>query len=227
VAIGTGVNASAAQAAEVHGYLRGLLSEVASKEIARGSAFLYAASVKPTTPTRCWPSRRSTARSSGSQPQRAGLHRDRAKRRAAPPREGSSSMVIALTCCTCSCASPSSPWCLPPERKAPTSARFAPGSQAVFGSMGSDSGRQDHAVWRSCSRSRRSAWRCWRRALELGRARAGPGHRTGDSTRSLDARSRHARPGAPAPGDNARGLREFRDVPSSGLALALLVLAPL
>jgi len=45
-AIGTGVNASAAQAAEVHGYLRGLLSEVASKEIAQGVRILYGGSVK-------------------------------------------------------------------------------------------------------------------------------------------------------------------------------------
>jgi triosephosphate isomerase len=45
-AIGTGVNASPAQAAEVHGYLRGLLSEVASKEIAVGIRVLYGGSVK-------------------------------------------------------------------------------------------------------------------------------------------------------------------------------------
>src|SRR2546422_1879065 len=34
-AIGTGVNATPAQAAEVHGYLRGLLSELTSKETAQ------------------------------------------------------------------------------------------------------------------------------------------------------------------------------------------------
>ncbi|HXH83272.1 MAG TPA: triose-phosphate isomerase [Candidatus Tectomicrobia bacterium] len=45
-AIGTGVNATPAQAAEVHGYLRGLLSEVASKEIAQTLRILYGGSVK-------------------------------------------------------------------------------------------------------------------------------------------------------------------------------------
>ncbi len=45
-AIGTGVNATAAQAAEIHGYLRGLLSEVASKEVAQGVRILYGGSVK-------------------------------------------------------------------------------------------------------------------------------------------------------------------------------------
>ena len=45
-AIGTGVNASPAQAAEVHGYLRGLVSEVGSKEIALGLRILYGGSVK-------------------------------------------------------------------------------------------------------------------------------------------------------------------------------------
>ena len=45
-AIGTGVNASPAQAAEVHGYLRGLVSEVGSKEIAQGLRILYGGSVK-------------------------------------------------------------------------------------------------------------------------------------------------------------------------------------
>jgi triosephosphate isomerase (TIM) len=45
-AIGTGVNATPAQAAEVHGYLRGLLSEVTSKEIAVGIRILYGGSVK-------------------------------------------------------------------------------------------------------------------------------------------------------------------------------------
>src|SRR3970282_2457183 len=34
-AIGTGLNATPAQAAEVHGYLRGLVSELASKETAQ------------------------------------------------------------------------------------------------------------------------------------------------------------------------------------------------
>ena len=37
-AIGTGVNATPAQAAEVHGYLRGLVSELASKELAQSDA---------------------------------------------------------------------------------------------------------------------------------------------------------------------------------------------
>ena len=46
-AIGTGVNASPAQAAEVHGYLRGLLSELATKEIAQTIRILYGGSVKP------------------------------------------------------------------------------------------------------------------------------------------------------------------------------------
>jgi triosephosphate isomerase (TIM) len=45
-AIGTGVNATPAQAAEVHGYLRGLVSEVGSKEIAQGVRILYGGSVK-------------------------------------------------------------------------------------------------------------------------------------------------------------------------------------
>ncbi len=45
-AIGTGVNATPAQAAEVHGYLRGLLSELASKEIAQSMRILYGGSVK-------------------------------------------------------------------------------------------------------------------------------------------------------------------------------------
>jgi triosephosphate isomerase len=46
-AIGTGVNATPAQASEVHGYLRGLLSELASKEIAQTVRILYGGSVKP------------------------------------------------------------------------------------------------------------------------------------------------------------------------------------
>lgn len=45
-AIGTGVNATPAQAAEVHGYLRGLLSELTSKEIAQAIPILYGGSVK-------------------------------------------------------------------------------------------------------------------------------------------------------------------------------------
>ena len=47
LAIGTGVNATPAQASEVHGYLRGLLSELASKEIAQSIRILYGGSVKP------------------------------------------------------------------------------------------------------------------------------------------------------------------------------------
>ena len=46
-AIGTGVNATPAQAAEVHGYLRGLISELASKEVAQAVRILYGGSVKP------------------------------------------------------------------------------------------------------------------------------------------------------------------------------------
>jgi triosephosphate isomerase len=45
-AIGTGVNATPAQAAEVQGYLRGLLSELSSKEIAQAVRILYGGSVK-------------------------------------------------------------------------------------------------------------------------------------------------------------------------------------
>ena len=46
-AIGTGVNATPGQAAEVHGYLRGLVSELASKETAQPMRILYGGSVKP------------------------------------------------------------------------------------------------------------------------------------------------------------------------------------
>src|SRR5262245_59281173 len=46
-AIGTGVNATPAQAAEVHGYLRGLTSELASKDVAQSVRILYGGSVKP------------------------------------------------------------------------------------------------------------------------------------------------------------------------------------
>jgi triosephosphate isomerase (TIM) len=46
-AIGTGQNATPAQAAEVHGYLRGIASELASKEIAQSVRILYGGSVKP------------------------------------------------------------------------------------------------------------------------------------------------------------------------------------
>ncbi|HEY3067571.1 MAG TPA: triose-phosphate isomerase [Methylomirabilota bacterium] len=45
-AIGTGVNATPAQAAEVHGYLRGLISELTSKETALTVRILYGGSVK-------------------------------------------------------------------------------------------------------------------------------------------------------------------------------------
>ena len=45
-AIGTGLNATPAQAAEVHGYLRGIVSELASKEIAQSLRILYGGSVK-------------------------------------------------------------------------------------------------------------------------------------------------------------------------------------
>ncbi|MFQ5897660.1 MAG: triose-phosphate isomerase [Candidatus Methylomirabilia bacterium] len=48
-AIGTGVNATPAQAVEVHGYLRGLLSELASKEAAQAVRILYGGSVKADT----------------------------------------------------------------------------------------------------------------------------------------------------------------------------------
>jgi triosephosphate isomerase len=46
-AIGTGVNATPTQATEVHGYLRGLVSEIASKELAQSVRILYGGSVKP------------------------------------------------------------------------------------------------------------------------------------------------------------------------------------
>jgi triosephosphate isomerase len=46
-AIGTGVNATPGQAAEVHGYLRGLVSELSSKETAQSVRILYGGSVKP------------------------------------------------------------------------------------------------------------------------------------------------------------------------------------
>ncbi len=45
-AIGTGVNATPAQAAEVHGYLRGLASELGSKDLAQTVRILYGGSVK-------------------------------------------------------------------------------------------------------------------------------------------------------------------------------------
>jgi triosephosphate isomerase len=45
-AIGTGVTATPAQAAEVHGYLRGIVSELSSKETAQGLSILYGGSVK-------------------------------------------------------------------------------------------------------------------------------------------------------------------------------------
>ena len=45
-AIGTGVNATPAQASEVHGYLRGLVSEIGSKEIAQSMRILYGGSAK-------------------------------------------------------------------------------------------------------------------------------------------------------------------------------------
>jgi triosephosphate isomerase len=46
-AIGTGVNATPSQAAEVHGYLRGILSELGSKELGQSVRILYGGSVKP------------------------------------------------------------------------------------------------------------------------------------------------------------------------------------
>jgi triosephosphate isomerase (TIM) len=45
-AIGTGVNATPAQATEVHGYLRGIVSELSSKETAQTVSILYGGSVK-------------------------------------------------------------------------------------------------------------------------------------------------------------------------------------
>jgi triosephosphate isomerase len=45
-AIGTGVNATPAQTAEVHSYLRGLVSELGSKEAAQTVRILYGGSVK-------------------------------------------------------------------------------------------------------------------------------------------------------------------------------------
>ena len=46
-AIGTGLTATPSQAAEVHGYLRGLLSELGSKESAQAVRILYGGSVIP------------------------------------------------------------------------------------------------------------------------------------------------------------------------------------
>jgi len=46
-AIGTGANATPGQAGEVHGYLRGLLTELASKETAGAMRIVYGGSVKP------------------------------------------------------------------------------------------------------------------------------------------------------------------------------------
>ena len=46
-AIGTGLTATPSQASEVHGYLRGLLSELGSKESAQAVRILYGGSVKP------------------------------------------------------------------------------------------------------------------------------------------------------------------------------------
>ena len=46
-AIGTGLTATPSQAAEVHGYLRGLLSELGSKDSAQAVRILYGGSVKP------------------------------------------------------------------------------------------------------------------------------------------------------------------------------------
>jgi triosephosphate isomerase len=40
------VNATPAQAAEVHGYLRGLVSQLSSKEVASATRILYGGSVK-------------------------------------------------------------------------------------------------------------------------------------------------------------------------------------
>ena len=45
-AIGTGATATPAQAAEVHGYLRGIVSELSSKETAQAVSILYGGSVK-------------------------------------------------------------------------------------------------------------------------------------------------------------------------------------
>lgn len=45
-AIGTGLTATPAQAAEVHGFLRGLISELAAKEVAQDARILYGGSVK-------------------------------------------------------------------------------------------------------------------------------------------------------------------------------------
>ena len=46
-AIGTGVTATPGQAGEVHGYLRGLVSELGSRELAQSVRILYGGSVKP------------------------------------------------------------------------------------------------------------------------------------------------------------------------------------
>jgi len=47
-AIGTGVNATPAQAAEVHSYLRGLVSRARANEVAQALRILYGGSVKAT-----------------------------------------------------------------------------------------------------------------------------------------------------------------------------------
>ena len=46
-AIGTGLTATPGQAGEVHGYLRGLISELGSRELAQSVRILYGGSVKP------------------------------------------------------------------------------------------------------------------------------------------------------------------------------------
>jgi triosephosphate isomerase len=46
-AIGTGLTATPSQAGEVHGYLRGLISELGSRELAQSVRILYGGSVKP------------------------------------------------------------------------------------------------------------------------------------------------------------------------------------
>lgn len=46
-AIGTGINATASQAEEVHRYIRGLIKELYSEEISKNILILYGGSVKP------------------------------------------------------------------------------------------------------------------------------------------------------------------------------------
>ena len=138
-AIGTGVNATPAQAAEVHGYLRGLLSEVASKETAQTIRILYGGSVKADNADELLAETEIDGALVGRrQPHRARLHsQSSGKRRAAPPREGTR-MVIALTVLhVLMCFAIIGIVLLQAGKGADIGSAFGgAGSQAVFGSMG-------------------------------------------------------------------------------------------